>query len=338
MNAFLRMTAIVCMFAALFSYSSSQESSAIYAVSLSGDEKLLAVSALDGTVTVQDSATGEVFSRLTGHTELAIPVWNNDGTQLVMISSDLTARVWDIASGKETHILRRADWVVGAVWLNDTQVYISDNSVTGILWDLTTGETRDVPYGGWAFSFSPDRKYLAAARPSGIAVLNATTLEQIYVDFERYNGESSLLSIQDEEEVFLPVTVISWQPNGNLVASGNTLGSIKLRDATSGTIVYDWTATDSELLTATDHFVKALSFTPDGSQLYSVAEDGTIRIWDVSTGRLVEETHTSQMIRSATFTKALDQLFYIPYSLVEEDETIERVYDATGVSRISLKQ
>jgi WD40 repeat protein len=315
----------------------SQEASPIYAISLSKDETLLAVSALDGTVTVQDSATGEVISHLTGHTELATSVWSESRNQLATISTDLTARVWDIPSGEETHILRRADWVVGAVWLNDTQVYISDNSVTGVLWDLTTGETRDVPYGGWAFSFSPDRKYLAAARPSGIAVLDATTLEEMYVYFERYNGEASFLSIEDDEEVFLPVTVIAWQPNGKLIASGNTLGSIKLRDATSGEVVYEWTATDSELLTATDHFVKVLSFTPDGSQLYSVAEDGTIRIWDVSTGRLIEETHTNQMIRSATFTKALDQLFYIPYSLVEEDETIERVYDATGVSRIALK-
>ncbi len=324
----------ITVFSALGLPTMAQEAPAVLNVAPSVDGKYTALSLSDGTIIVEETSNGEAVAVLIGHSELAIPVWNETGTQIVTVSTDLTARVWDIATGTQIHRLRRDDWIVGALWLNDALIYVSDNSVSGVLWDLSTGEVKDVPYGGWAFAFSPDRKHLAAARPSGYAVLDSSTLDEVYVHFERFAGEESLSTIEDREDVFLPVTAIAWQPNGNLIATGNTLGSVKLRDAMTGEIVHEWAGSESKLLTATDHFVKAVWFSSDGHQLKSVTEDGTLRRWDVSSGDLLAEQQIGMFVRSASFVTSTDQLVYVGYVLEETgDGGYERAhYEAEMLS------
>lgn len=316
----------------------AQEAPVTLALSLSKSEAYVAISSSDGSVTVEEVSTSAPLVRLIGHTEPAISVWGDTDDQLVTISTDLTARVWDLTTGEQTHMLRRDDWVVGAVWLSETQIYISDNSVSGVIWDLSSNELQDAAYGGWAFSFSPDRQYLAAARPSGTAILDTVTLKEITVYLEYYGEEASLGDVEDDERTLLPVTTIEWQPNGELVASGNTLGKVTLRNVLTGEVIHEFSASDLPPLTATSHFVKDLAFSIDGSQINSIAEDGTVRTWNVLSGELIEERTTERMMSSAVFTQSLDRLIYIEYHVVEVDEEFERNYDATGISQLSLTE
>lgn len=76
------------------------------------------------------------------------------------------------------------------------------------------------------------------------------------------------------------VTVMQYSPDGNLLAVGSAIG-VWIYDA--------YTAEPLSLLAAHSSAINSVSFTPDGETLAAACEDGTIRVWDLSTG---EQKHT----------------------------------------------
>jgi WD40 repeat protein len=74
------------------------------------------------------------------------------------------------------------------------------------------------------------------------------------------------------------VYALAFSPDGKLLASGGSYGTVRL-----------WAVADGRLRHAFDahnHYVVAVDFTPDGKLLASVDEDG-VRLWDVASGRAV---------------------------------------------------
>ena len=76
------------------------------------------------------------------------------------------------------------------------------------------------------------------------------------------------------------VNVMRYSPDGNLLAVGSAIG-VWIYDA--------HTAEPRSLLAAHSTVINSVSFTPDGETLAAACEDGTIRVWDLSTG---EQKHT----------------------------------------------
>ncbi|RKU06355.1 hypothetical protein C6503_26025 [Candidatus Poribacteria bacterium] len=76
------------------------------------------------------------------------------------------------------------------------------------------------------------------------------------------------------------VNVMRYSPDGNLLAVGSDIG----------VWIYDvHTAEPQSLIAAHASVINGISFTPDGKTLAAACEDGTIRVWDISTG---ERKHT----------------------------------------------
>src|SRR5713101_8307625 len=83
---------------------------------------------------------------------------------------------------------------------------------------------------------------------------------------------TTLLTPQSDSSVFS----VAWSPDGKRLALGYADGSVQIRNATTGGILY----------TVQDHMshVWALAWSPDGKRLASASWDHTVQVLDAATG------------------------------------------------------
>jgi WD40 repeat protein len=138
---------------------------------------------------------------------------------------------------------------------------------------------NDPDYGKWlrvdddilSLSFSHDGQRLAMSIGQDIYLLNSYTQEVI----EHWSMD-------------VPVNVITFSPDSQLLAGGLADNSVRI-----------WRTSDGELLqTMTWHTepVVDVKFSPDGKEVLSASGDGTARLWNVSDGELLATFSSSENI------------------------------------------
>ncbi|MBD2611881.1 trypsin-like peptidase domain-containing protein [Nostoc punctiforme FACHB-252] len=75
---------------------------------------------------------------------------------------------------------------------------------------------------------------------------------------------------------FLPITSITFSPNGQTLASGSRDMSIRLWNVATGTV--------KRTLQGHSERIDSVAYSPDGKILASGSDDETIKLWDVATG------------------------------------------------------
>lgn len=85
------------------------------------------------------------------------------------------------------------------------------------------------------------------------------------------------------------VTDVAFSPNGELVASSSTDGTVRLWRISDGSLLY--------VLEGHTNYVRSVAFSPDGNLLASGSNDRTVRIWQVSDGTLIRTISSSFMGR-----------------------------------------
>jgi WD40 repeat protein len=75
------------------------------------------------------------------------------------------------------------------------------------------------------------------------------------------------------------VTEVVFSPNGSLIASSSTDGTVRLWNVSDGSL--------QQVLEGHTDYVLTLDFSPDGSLLASGSNDGSVRIWQISDGSLL---------------------------------------------------
>ena len=83
-----------------------------------------------------DVETGKQLVTFRGHSgALKSALWSQDGRFVVTASDDMTARVWDAATGKEVHLLRhKASVAFATMTADDRRVVTASDTVR--IWDL----------------------------------------------------------------------------------------------------------------------------------------------------------------------------------------------------------
>ena len=258
----------------------------LFDVSISVKKNLVAFTTWDGHIVVHSLSSGErQWSKSGDGAGAGKILFSQRANYLTAGSGDGWVRVWDCdASGHEI-----ASWKIGSekqggkiAWHSGVHAlafHPAEEFVGAVksreLYLLPLGKSgklrlfplTEIPGGhlGTALAFSPD---------GSVAAIGGWQTDQIH-----------LIKISSGELIFQTRTGINhcyalrFLSDGSKLAVGGSYG-ITIIDLSSGDLTH--------LLSNTRVDIKTLSATEDGTQLVSGGFDGKVRLWDLSTGRLLK--------------------------------------------------
>ncbi|KAI1741442.1 WD40-repeat-containing domain protein [Xylaria scruposa] len=235
-------------------------------------QRLASASSFGESVCVWDITSGLADYAFEGHSSPSVVLaFSPDGSKLVSGSRDTTIRIWNVTTGQTEKILPHSQPVTAAAFSPDgsTLVSASDDTATLCIWNIVTGQiehtiTNHHPEeggNGWVdMLFSSDGRKIALAIDNNSTRLSILTTEQLTVFTYGTRGP------------------VAFSPGGEILASRGIGGAIILWNTTTG---------QDMGLDGHSSLVTALAYSPDGKRLASAsADDKTIRIWEVATGRI----------------------------------------------------
>ncbi|KAG9248840.1 nuclear migration protein-like protein nudF [Calycina marina] len=250
----------------------------------------LASASEDSTIKIWDWEGGELEKTLKGHTKAVQDVdygGPKGATLLASCSNDLTIKLWDpSADYKNIRTLPGHDHSVSAVRFisaSGNLLVSASRDKTLRIWDVLTGYCVKTirGHGDWVRAVSPslDGQYLLSA-----------SMDQTARIWDASSGEPKTTMVGHEHAVeccvFAPPASYQYlatlaglkkppplTSSAEYVATGSRDKTIKLWDVRGQLI---------KTLLGHDNWVRGLAFHPGGKYLLSVADDKTLRCWDLS--------------------------------------------------------
>lgn len=253
----------------------------------------------DYTIKIWDWELGELERTIKGHTRTVLDLdfgGPRGGILLASCSSDLTIRLWDPANEyKNIRTLTGHDHSVSAVRFIPSGAAGSPSSGNLLvsasrdrnlkIWDVTTGYCLRTLQGhaAWVRDVcpSPDGRYLLSTGDDMTARLwdiSASNQESklTMVGHQHYN-ECCAIAPPASYRYLAALAGLKKAPPPSSTAEFMATGS---RDKTIK--LWDSRGTCLKTLVGHDNWVRAIVFHPGGKYLLSVADDKTLRCWDLS--------------------------------------------------------
>ncbi len=231
-----------------------------------------------GTVYFFDALTGDLQGKLEGlHPRVTALSFTRDGKHLAVASSAMgeshQVRLYEMNEGIATSgvvVNTHADIIQDLAFSPDGRILAScgyDRLIK--LWDVAAKKElrvlKDHSDSVYGIAFSPDGKLLAsAAADRAVKVWDVATGRRLYTLAESTDW----------------VYAVAWGPDGRHLAAAGVDKSIRVWQASAegGRIVHSVFAHEGPIL--------RLAYTTDGTTLYSLSEDRTVKTWDAQ--RMVE--------------------------------------------------
>ncbi|HET9908885.1 MAG TPA: NB-ARC domain-containing protein [Anaerolineales bacterium] len=276
---------------------------------------LLASASWDGTVKLWDIATRQLQQTLDGHKDRVVRVaWSPDGHLLATASRDHTVWLWDVEEGSYKTILRgHTAGVNGIAFTSDNHRLLSGGEDGTLrVWNVTSGNCIQVVRGHasalYDVDWSPDSTQLISGGTDYLVTIHSLTAEIAPRVMRGHTGV---------------VLGVGWGSNGRLASSEwdniihlwnaetGSLLQVLRHPADHGNYFYGlaWSPDGQRLASATyrhgiqifepdthhQHWVgspfptwiRRVAWSPDGRQIAGGGDDGTVHIWDSTTGTLL---------------------------------------------------
>jgi RNA polymerase sigma factor (sigma-70 family) len=242
----------------------------VFKVAFSPDGKTVAAG--DGSsVSLWDPATGKCLHQFHHTYTIWAIAFSPDGKTLVSGASytDHTVRVWDTLTGKETAVWRGHTGGIEAVVFSPDGKWVATGSQdkTVRIWDFPTGKTihQLEPKDGMVYGL--------AVSPDGRTIATGGVRQAIHL-WDSATGRK-LRSFANPGSWVLR---LAFSPDGKWLASRHRDGNpVRLWDVASGKVVRTFGATDQK--------ISSFSFSSDSRLLATGGYDGSVRLWDLATGR-----------------------------------------------------
>ncbi|MGZ0166324.1 MAG: protein kinase domain-containing protein, partial [Planctomycetales bacterium] len=269
----------------------------IYSVDWSADGKWIATGsndAVNGYVQVWNVATSERVSQkfgnnsdeATSHTDAVLSVHfskaGEGGQKLLTTSYDTTARLWNVATGKQDRrLLGHNGWVWDAQFSPDEKKIVTvSQDGTAIVWDANTGEP------GSPFNGHHGPVYSAAFSATGDAVVTGGYDKRVLVwrpsdvrpyDYTRLSSNGGVIpppkfcSLDGHNG---PVRTVAFSQDGLRIISGSQDNTIRLWDSEGGQLLKSFRGHDGA--------VRTVAFAQSDQVILSGSHDNSIRKWNIS--------------------------------------------------------
>ncbi len=251
-------------------------SSSAHALAFSPDGRFLAANSLLWEL---ESGAVVVFAGTTSNHTGNYMAFSPDSTVLAAITGDVSRRLYnfriyilDLRTGATLHEIGKnpSSQFLAVVFTPDGSRLLTGSGNDDIpngrgfveLWDTGSGEK--LLYVGQDGLV----KYLAVS-PDGRVIASGASMGAVYL----WSSELEPLATIEAPGV---ITGLAFSPDGRWLAYGHQK-TIRLWDVAGGV----------EYMALEGHtgMVEGLAFSPDGSFLASVGQDGSLRLWEVATGR-----------------------------------------------------
>lgn len=224
----------------------------------------------DNNLKLWNLENGREFKTLSGHKAFVSSVAvSPNGKYAISGSFDSTVKLWDIQKGKETSTFQGHTNVVSAVAVTPNGQYIISGSFDGTVkqWDIASREEVK------SFMARGAEVLSVAVTPDGVNLLAGTQ----YGYMNHWNLESG--------KRYFPwmvgdiVSSLSVTSDSKLVLSGGN--DMKLWRINSGSLV--------TIYPGYKGWVKSIAVDQNGKQALTGNEDGTTRLWDITTGKEIAQ-------------------------------------------------
>jgi WD40 repeat protein len=192
-----------------------------------------------------------------------------DGKRLLTSSWDRTARLWDLATGKELAVLEAHGQPLTAATFSRDGKLIATASMDGLvgLWDSDTAKPL-VAFKGHtsvvsSVAFSPDGTKLVSGGWDKTARL-----------WDVASGKE----IRTVGKHTDPVNAVAFSPDGSRIATADEDGSVRLWDAASD---------EEKLVIKLERNATGIAFSPNGKRFAVSSWDRTATVWDSQAGTQV---------------------------------------------------